>query len=221
MKKPIILIVDDEKNVQLMIQRTLESEEYGIELAATGKEALEKIKDISYDVVILDLRLPDMDGTEVLKELGDRSQAPDVIMITAHGNIDVAVEAMKLGCVDFIQKPFDVADLRKAVNLLLERKNLSYQQNLRFESLIEVAKLETRERHYAKAREHVLEALELNPDNSEAYNFLGVLFEISDDLAKAISAYQTSLRLEPKNVNAKANLERITSLQSGSGLIFS
>ncbi len=221
MEKPLILIVDDEKNIQLMIRRTLETEEYDIELTNSGKEALDKLQEHEFTVMILDLRLPDMDGIQVLKEMNSPSGNPDVIMITAHGSIDVAVEAMKLGCLDFIQKPFDAADLRKIVNQLLERKNLSYQQNLRFESLIEVAKLETRERHYAKARELIREALGLNPDNSEAYNFLGVLYEIGDDLPKAINAYQTSLRLNPENANAKANLNRITTLNSGSGMIFS
>ncbi|HNQ43033.1 MAG TPA: response regulator [Candidatus Cloacimonadota bacterium] len=221
MKKPNILIVDDEKNVQLMIQRTLETEEYTIQLASSGKEALEKIVNIPFDVVILDFRLPDMNGLDVLRELGGSSRSTDMIMITAYGNIDVAVEAMKLGCVDFIQKPIDTADLRKVVNQLLERKNISYQQNLHFESLIEIAKLETKDRHYSKARELVLESLELNPDNSEAYNFLGVLYEIGEDLGKAISAYRTSLKLDPQNVNAKTNLERIIALKSGSGLIFS
>jgi len=221
MEKPLILIVDDEKNIQLMIRRTLETEEYDIELANSGKEALDKLQEHEFTVMILDLRLPDMDGIQVLKEMNSPSGNPDVIMITAHGSIDIAVEAMKLGCLDFIQKPFDAADLRKIVNQLLERKNLSYQQNLRFESLIEVAKLETRERHYAKARELIREALGLNPDNSEAYNFLGVLYEIGDDLPKAINAYQTSLRLNPENANAKANLNRITTLNSGSGMIFS
>jgi len=221
MEKPLILIVDDEKNIQLMIRRTLETEEYDIELTNSGKEALDKLQEHEFTVMILDLRLPDMDGIQVLKEMNSPSGNPDVIMITAHGSIDIAVEAMKLGCLDFIQKPFDAADLRKIVNQLLERKNLSYQQNLRFESLIEVAKLETRERHYAKARELIREALGLNPDNSEAYNFLGVLYEIGDDLPKAINAYQTSLRLNPENANAKANLNRITTLNSGSGMIFS
>lgn len=221
MRNPCILIVDDEKNIQLLIRRTLETEEYDIEVADTGKEALDKIRANRFDVVILDLRLPDMDGLQVLKEMSFSAGSSDVIMITAHGSIDVAVEAMKHGCVDFIQKPFDAAELRNIVNQLLERKNLSYKQNLRFESLLELAKLETRDRHYAKAREHVQEALRLNPENSEAYNFLGVLFEVVDDLPKAINAYQTSLRLDPENTNAKANLTRIRSLNSASGLVFS
>lgn len=220
MTKPRILIVDDERNIQFLLAKALEIEEYTVNTVSTGKEALLKISGEHYDLIILDLRLPDIDGLEVLKEMDAVGNKLDVIMITAHGNIDVAVEAMKNGCVDFIQKPFDIDKFRELVDSILSRKNLAFQQTLKFESLIEVAKLETKERKYSKAIKLVQEALELDPRNSQAYNFLGVLYEILGDFQKAINAYQLSLRLDPHSENARANLERVRNLSPETGMIF-
>lgn len=207
MRTAKILIVDDEKNILRTIAKTLA--DYEVKSLGTGSEALDTMKNEDFDVVILDLRLPDLDGLEVLRQLDRVGKKHQVIMITAHGTIDFAVEAMKLGCVDFIQKPFDIGLLRSTVDDILARENLSEQQNLKFDSLLQMAKYQTQQRHFQTAMETVKQAIALRPDDALAYNYLGALCEVMGRIPEAISAYQTSSMLDPANEAAKNNLLRI------------
>lgn len=210
-----ILIVDDEKNILLTLRKALEMFEYEIDEADTGSVACEKIAAKQYDCILLDMRLPDTDGLEILRKLAPQN----VIMITAHGTIDNAVEAMKLGCVDFIRKPFDLQTVRDAVRTVLKRKEIAFEQVLEYESLIEAAKLEVSQRHYSRAMELVDKALENKPESAEAFNFMGVLHEILGDLPLATKAYQTAQKLDPAYKPASENLSRIRDLDSKSGII--
>ncbi len=215
MKTAKILIVDDEKNILKTLSKALEPFEYEIDLAESGSEACNKIAHQTYDCIILDLRLPDMDGLEILR----LHNPPNVIMITAHGTIDNAVEAMKLGCVDFIQKPFDLEVVRDTVTAVLSRKNLAFEQELKYESYVEAAKLEVGQRHYRLAMEQINKALELKPDSAEAFNFLGVMHEILGDLTNAMKAYQTAHKLNPTYSPALENIERVLKLDINAGIV--
>lgn len=210
-----ILIVDDEKNIQLTLRKALEMFEYEIDDADNGSTACEKIAAKQYDCILLDMRLPDIDGLEILRRLAPQN----VIMITAHGTVDNAVEAMKLGCVDFIRKPFDLQTVRDAVRTVLKRKEIAYEQVLEYESLIEAAKLEVSLKHYSRAMEIVNKALESKPESAEAFNFIGVLHEILDDLPRAIKAYHTAQKLDPEYRPASDNLSRLRDPDSKSGII--
>ena len=110
-----ILIVDDEKNIRLALSMSLEKLEIPVETAASGEEALEKVGQGGYELMLLDLRMPGLDGMEVLRRVSRQVPELKVIIITAYGSIDLAVEAMKLGAVDFLQKPFDANQVREMV----------------------------------------------------------------------------------------------------------
>ena len=112
--KPI-LIVDDEKNIRLALSMSLEKLDIPVETAASGEEALEKLAQGEYGLMLLDLRMPGLDGMEVLRQVSQQRPELKVIIITAYGSIDLAVEAMKLGAVDFLQKPFDAGQVREMV----------------------------------------------------------------------------------------------------------
>ena len=114
-----ILIVDDDKNILLSLSIALEKLNVPVETAASGAEAMEKLGQGEYELMLLDLRMPGMDGMEVLRRVSQQRPEIKVIIITAYGSIDLAVEAMKLGAVDFLQKPFDVAEVRGVVRRLL------------------------------------------------------------------------------------------------------
>lgn len=215
MSKARILIVDDEKNILSTLRKALELYEYEIDEAGDGTKACELIRQNHYDCILLDMRLPDIDGLEILRRLSP----PNVIMITAHGTVDNAVEAMKLGCADFIRKPFDLDTVREAVRLILDRKHMSYEQEIKYESLMQLAKLEVASRNYSKAREKVLAALETKPDSPEAYNYLGAMEEILGNLSHALKAYQTAHSLDPSYEPANDNLNRIRSLDNAIGII--
>ncbi len=119
-----ILVVDDEMIVCESCQRILEEEGYEVEIALSGKEAFKKMKENPFDIVITDLKMPEIDGMEVLKKF--RKEYPDavVIMITGYGTVQSAVEAMKLGAFDYIPKPFTPDEVLVVVNKAIEKRDL-------------------------------------------------------------------------------------------------
>lgn len=103
-----ILIIDDEKAIRRAMREILEFEEFEVEEAENGKEGLEKALAKTYDIIFCDIKMPLMDGNEVLDELIKAKVETPVIMISGHGNIDTAVQAIKKGAFDFIEKPLDL-----------------------------------------------------------------------------------------------------------------
>jgi DNA-binding NtrC family response regulator len=118
-----ILLVDDEKDFVEML--TLRLEEIGEEVlqAYSGLECLEKMNEAEVDVVILDIKMPGMDGIETLQEIKKRYPLVEVIMLTGHGTIETAVQGMKLGAYDFLIKPADFDDLVTKLNKARERRH--------------------------------------------------------------------------------------------------
>jgi len=103
-----ILIVDDERSIRRALREILEFEEFEIDEAENGKEAIEKASSESYDIIFCDIKMPMMDGMEVLDALQEKKIDVPVIMISGHGNIETAVQALKKGAFDFIEKPLDL-----------------------------------------------------------------------------------------------------------------
>lgn len=125
-----ILVVDDERSIRNTLKDILEFEKYEIDLAEDGLIALEKVKNTIYDVIFLDIKMPQMDGIEVLDKMrADGVEAP-VIMISGHGNIETAVECIKKGAYDFIEKPIDLNRLLVAVRNALDKTTLVAQTKL-------------------------------------------------------------------------------------------
>jgi DNA-binding NtrC family response regulator len=116
--------VEDEKLIRWSLRERLEKEGYEVREAASGKEGLEKLNEGESDLVLLDYRLPDQDGIEVLKEISRRSPDTLVIMMTAYSTVDSAVEAMKLGAYDYINKPFNMDELVLTMEKALETTSL-------------------------------------------------------------------------------------------------
>ncbi len=124
MRKGKILIVDDEPQILKILSRLLSKLNCEISTAGTGEEALELIGKEGFDLIILDLRLPGLSGIEVLKETKRKSPASSVVVITAYGSVETAIQAMKLGADDFLQKPFDTEQLGLVVRRALERSDI-------------------------------------------------------------------------------------------------
>ena len=207
--KPI-LIVDDEKNIRLTLSQALETLGAEIDTAANGEEALEKLKGREFGLILLDIRMPGMDGMEVLRRV--REIRPDirVIMITAYGTVDSAVEAMKLGAVDFLQKPFDPEEIRELVSRVMDRDKLDENKLADYASSIELAKKCIGDRHFDAAVEHVRQAIFIDPGRPEAFNLLGALMEIRGDRIEAQKNYRAALSLDPSYEPAIKNLHRST-----------
>lgn len=117
-----ILIVDDEPHIRAVMRMALEGRDYEIHEAGSGEEALElRTPSQRWDAILLDERMPGMDGLETLKAFRERDPDCVVIMVTAYASIDLAVEAMKLGATDFVQKPMSPETLRAAVAAALSK----------------------------------------------------------------------------------------------------
>lgn len=119
-----ILVIDDERSIRRALREILEFENYEVHEAENGKEALSKIAETTFDIVFCDIKMPQMDGIEVLEEI--QKQKPDVpvVMISGHGNIETAVEAIKKGAFDFIEKPLDLNRILVTVRNAGERTSL-------------------------------------------------------------------------------------------------
>ncbi|HLW18773.1 MAG TPA: sigma-54 dependent transcriptional regulator [Cyclobacteriaceae bacterium] len=119
-----ILIIDDEKIIRATLKEILEYEKYEIFEAQDGEEGVRMIEEQEFDLVLCDVKMPKMDGIEVLDKVNAMDKAPQFIMISAHGSIETAVEATKKGAFDFIPKPPDLNRLLLTVRNALEKKNL-------------------------------------------------------------------------------------------------
>src|SRR5688572_26418616 len=119
-----ILIIDDEKAIRKTLSEILSFENYKVDEAADGEEGLKKFKDGSYDVVLCDIKMPKIDGLEFLQKAVEANADVPVIMISGHGNIETAVEAVKKGAYDFIQKPPDLNRLLITIRNAMERNSL-------------------------------------------------------------------------------------------------
>ncbi|MEE9219964.1 MAG: sigma-54 dependent transcriptional regulator [candidate division NC10 bacterium] len=124
-----VLIADDEKNFARVLKTELGREGHNTEVASDGREALEKLKVHEFDVVILDLKMPKLSGMQVLKEVKKWALVPQVIILTGHGTIPTAVEAMKLGAYTYITKPCKTADLNLLIQKAYEKRQIS-RENL-------------------------------------------------------------------------------------------
>ena len=100
-----VLLVDDEKNIQLTLSRALSMEGYAVEIAGGGKEALEKIAALPVDVVVMDVRMPDLDGLAVLERARETRPGLPVVIMSGHGSIETVRSAFKLGAFDYLEKP--------------------------------------------------------------------------------------------------------------------
>jgi DNA-binding NtrC family response regulator len=212
MEKKSILIVDDEKNIRLTMSQSLEPLGIPVQAAISGEEALQKLRDGSFGLVFLDLKLPGMDGMDVLRHIKNDWPKVRVIIITAHGTIVSAVEAMKLGAVDFIQKPFSPDEIRSLASSVLERERLDEETADDYSALIELTKRHITDQDFARARETARKAIAAETGRPEAYNLLGALLEINGDWLEAQKYYRAALDIDPTFKPAFANLDRTTSM---------
>ncbi|HEY2720946.1 MAG TPA: sigma-54 dependent transcriptional regulator [Chitinophagaceae bacterium] len=119
-----ILIIDDEKSIRKTLGEILSFEGYKIEEASDGEEGLKKFKDKNYDVVLCDIKMPKIDGIEFLQKAGESNPDVPIIMISGHGNIETAVEAVKTGAYDYISKPPDLNRLLITIRNAMDKSNL-------------------------------------------------------------------------------------------------
>ena len=134
-----ILFVDDDRTILSLVEEYLTAFDYRINVVDNGLKALELIKEKEFDVVFTDFKMPDIDGLELLTVIKEYRPATEVIMVTGHGTMESAIQAMKFGSYDYIQKPFKLDVLRILIDKIIEAKKLK-QENV-------VLKTRLKERH--------------------------------------------------------------------------
>ena len=119
-----ILLVDDEKDFTEVLSERMEARGFSVEIADSGPVAINKVKEKSYDAIILDLAMPEMDGIDVLKILLKENPDLQIIFLTGHATLEKGIEAVKLGAVDFMEKPVDIDKLLEKVNEAKTKRDL-------------------------------------------------------------------------------------------------
>jgi DNA-binding NtrC family response regulator len=119
-----ILVIDDERAIRNTLKEILEYEKYQVDLAENAAVALQLIKNNEYNIILCDIKMPDTDGLELLPQITEKQPDAPVVMISGHGNIDTAVEAIKKGAYDFIEKPLDLNRLLITIRNALDKSNL-------------------------------------------------------------------------------------------------
>jgi len=119
-----ILVVEDDVKIRSILKEILEDKDHEVEEAADGYEGLKKLEQGNFDLCLCDIKMPKMDGLEVLEKARNKGITTNFIVISAHGTIDIAVEAVKKGAFDFLQKPFDLGRLEITLRNALDKSNL-------------------------------------------------------------------------------------------------
>jgi len=125
-----VLLVDDEAEFTEVLSRRMESRGIGVDVAASGPEALDKVAGKSYDAVILDLSMPEMDGLETLRRLLQRNPELQVILLTGYATVQKGIEAMKLGAMDFLEKPARFQELMEKIHQAKANKMLLVEKHM-------------------------------------------------------------------------------------------
>jgi DNA-binding NtrC family response regulator len=205
-----ILVIDDEKNIRTTLQQVLESAGYKVATAVNGEDGLSKLAKLAFDVVLLDMKLPGMDGIDVLRRMRENNCETPVAIITAYGTIENAVEAMKLGAVDYLRKPFSGPEIKELVERILARPRLDEGDLGTYAELMEQAKLWINRRDFRQAERTIHKALALDSSRAEAFNLLGVCLELRGERLEAQRRYRAAVGLDPTYEPARANLSRTT-----------
>lgn len=183
------LIADDTKNIRVLLTTCLEIEGYTVLSASDGRQALELLAQEAFDLIFLDIKMPEISGTEVLKQIRDRGVTTPVVVITAFATVKNAVECTKMGAVAYLQKPFTSDKVRSVLADMANAPETCPVQNASPDLAAIHVLLVAGE--YAGAVARLKKALSSEPDNPELYFLFGKAYEgmgnreLSDKFYKA------------------------------------
>jgi DNA-binding NtrC family response regulator len=207
MAHPGILVVDDEKNIRLTMIQDLAPLGYEISCAMNGEDALKQLEEKEFGLILLDLKMPGINGMEVLRQVVNLRPDIRVIIVSAYGGIEKVVEAIKLGAVDFIRKPFTPQEIRDSVSRVMDREKVEAAQATDYAAHLALVRRCMSEHHFEAAIEHAKKAISLYPSRPEAFNLLGLVQEMLGHHEEAMKHYRVALDLDPAYEPAWQNMK--------------
>ena len=199
-RKRRILVVDDEKNIRLTVQHSLIAADYEVETAANGAEGLDRFRDGHYDLILMDLRMPQINGIEMLREIREHDKHIAAIVITAYLTIDTLLEAFSLGVSDYIRKPFSPNDIREMVRRVLARETLeTHNSDAEANPTIALARKALAEQDLPRALDFAKRAVARDSNNPDSQAFLGIIEHLSGDFEAAEQSFHEALLLDPQH----------------------
>jgi DNA-binding NtrC family response regulator len=186
------LVVDDTKNIRNLLTTCLEINDYEVITAKSGHEAIELLNTEKFDLVFLDIKMPEISGTSVLKKMRELGIDIPVIIMTAYATVKNAIECTKLGAVEYLQKPFTA---EKVKSVLDEIFSIDGSIN-DLEELLEHSRELINDGKNGEAYEILKKALAINPSCSEIYYLIGMIHGKNGDIEQAQKFYETSERFK-------------------------
>jgi len=205
--KSRVLVADDEANIRKTLSLVLQAAGHTVDVAGDGDEALSLCRDYHPDIAFVDLHMPKMEGLEVLSHIRAISPKTAVVIITAYGTASNAVEAMKLGAVDFIQKPFDPKAIEVLAQEILFRKQLTAIGSC--DDFLHLAELARERNARIEARGYLKAAMTRDLTRPEPYYWLGFMAESEGDKRMALQYYYMSVDAGHNYEPARDALKRL------------
>ena len=188
MKK--VLVVDDTKNIRMILTKCLELEGYEVMTASDGKQALEMFAAHTFDLAFLDIKLPEIRGTEVLRRIRELGIKTPVIIITAYATVKNAIDCTNMGAVAYVQKPFSAEKIKSVLKEFDYSSFCTEQESNSVDKLLNDARISLKEGLYDRALEFSQKALSLELSNQEIYLLISKAYEGLGDEVKSQRFYK-------------------------------
>jgi len=201
------LVVEDERNIRRMLAECLAPSGFDVTTVGSGEEALERLESGTFDVMLLDLRLPGIDGMEVLRRTRVLQPELPVIVITAFAKVETSVEAFRLGVRDLVEKPFTPDEIRAHLKRVVDGLG-TREAPERYDELVAGARASIRDGRFAHAESALRRAVAILPSRPEGLHLLGVVAHARGERDRAEDFFRAALGLAPAYGPARENLVR-------------
>ena len=207
--EPRALVVDDQLAIARTTSMVLEGDGWIVDSAGSGERALELMAAKTYDLLLLDLRLPGIQGADVLRKLAGALSRPKVVVMTAYGSPECAIEVMRLGAADILRKPFTPEELREVVRSAMARETDPEVIRQELSETLASARDHLRAQRVPAASERAGRAVALCPDRPDGFHLLGACHDLLGEQAEAKKMYGLALQADPGYAPSKRNLDRL------------
>lgn len=217
MDKKKLLIIDNERSIKKIIRKSLDLDYFDIKQVLSGEDGIKKIKSFNYDLIILNLNVPDIKGVQLLKQIRDEDSFIPILITTNFMSVDDAVKVVKLGAIDYLKKPFNLKEIKIQIKKILDREEVGSDDINDYKTILIKAKSAIQERDLFYAENILRNANIVDNNRPETFNLLGIIAEFRGDSKQAMKMYRAALDIDPTYKPAQENLERSSDLKNHPG----